>query len=79
MSNYSRDLPYNYAEGTAAAWERKMAQEDADTERDEARSPNIYRPGDGHAFDPVTTPGSFLEGRCKKCGSHEHLHTKGTS
>lgn len=74
MPEYSRDMAYNYAEGTARAWDKKMAQEDADTARDEEANPNVYRPEDGHEFSEVTTPGSFLEGKCSKCGSREHLH-----
>jgi hypothetical protein len=70
------DIARSYAEGTALAWEQKMRQEDEDTLRGEEANPGIYYPDDGHAPDLITTPGSFLEGKCRKCGSREHLHTE---
>lgn len=73
-SGYSRDIAYDYAEGTAAAWDRKMDQEDEDTLRDEEASPNVYKPEDGHEYTP--SEWMISEGRCAKCGRVEAIHVQ---
>jgi hypothetical protein len=35
MSSYSRDIGYDYAEGTARAWDREMRREDRRSDRAE--------------------------------------------
>jgi hypothetical protein len=64
------ELSHRYAEGTAQAWDRLMEQEDRDTARSEARDPRVYKPEDGHKFEPIINSRHY----CALCGYGQHLH-----